>query len=70
MFFFALYLVGQQAGLGWPYYIGLIAAAGLAVYQQVLIFERKPAACFRAFLNNNWLGLVIFAGIVMDYLVE
>jgi 4-hydroxybenzoate polyprenyltransferase len=62
--------VGQQAGMGWPYYSGLIAAAVLAVYQQVLIFERKPASCFRAFLNNNWLGLVIFAGIVMDYLVE
>jgi len=70
MFFFALYLVGQQAELGGAYYIGLVVAAGLAIYQQTLIYGRKPAACFRAFLNNNWIGMVIFAGIVIDYLTE
>jgi 4-hydroxybenzoate polyprenyltransferase len=70
MFFFAMYLVGQQAELGLAYYLGLTAAAGLAIYQQWLIFDRKPAYCFRAFLNNNWLGMTIFAGIVIDYLIR
>ena len=70
MFFFAMYLVGQQADLGWAYYLSLIVAAFLAVYQQWLIFDRKPNPCFRAFLNNNWLGMAIFAGIVVDYLVR
>jgi len=39
----------------------------LGLYQQYLIRERDPAACFRAFLNNNWLGMVVFAGLVMSY---
>jgi 4-hydroxybenzoate polyprenyltransferase len=32
-----------------------------------LIRFRAREACFKAFLNNNWVGMVVFAGIVMDY---
>ncbi len=64
-----LWLVGRQAELGWPYHAGLACAAGLAVYQQWLIRERDPARCFRAFLNNNWFGMAVFAGIALDYLL-
>lgn len=63
----ALFLIGQQANLGGFYYMGLTVAAGLAGYEQWLIRERKPDACFRAFLHNNWFGLVIFAGVVLDF---
>ena len=42
-------------------------ATGLGLYQQWLIREREPLACFRAFLNNHYLGLAIFVGIVLDY---
>jgi len=63
-----LWLVGRQAELGLPYSCGLAVAAGLAVYQQWLIKNRAPDRCFRAFLNNNWLGFAIFAGIAVDYL--
>ncbi len=63
-----LWLVGRQAELGLPYHCGLAVAAGLAVYQQWLIKDRDPARCFRAFLNNNWLGMAVFAGIAVDYL--
>jgi 4-hydroxybenzoate polyprenyltransferase len=38
------------------------------VHQQVLIRDREPDRCFRAFLNNNLFGLVVFAGIALDYL--
>jgi 4-hydroxybenzoate polyprenyltransferase len=62
-----LVLVGTQAGLGWPYYLGVGLATGLGLYQQWLIRGREPQACFQAFLNNNWFGLVIFAGIALDY---
>jgi len=62
-----LWLVGQQAGLGGAYLAGLAAAALLAAYQQYLIREREPGACFRAFLNNNWVGAAVFAGIVCGY---
>ena len=61
---------GPAFGLGIAYYCGLGAAALLFIYQQRLIRERVPAACFRAFLHNNWVGLVIFAGIVADYLLR
>jgi 4-hydroxybenzoate polyprenyltransferase len=65
----SLILAGQAFGLGVAYYSGLGAAALLFIYQQGLIRERAPAACFRAFLHNNWVGLVIFAGIAADYLL-
>jgi 4-hydroxybenzoate polyprenyltransferase len=54
--------------LGRWYWAGLLTAAVLAVHQQALIRKREPAACFRAFLNNNLFGLVVFAGIALDYL--
>jgi 4-hydroxybenzoate polyprenyltransferase len=62
-----LWLVGRQAELGLPYLLGLGVAAALAVYQQWLIRARTPAGCFRAFLNNNWFGLAVFAGIAASY---
>jgi 4-hydroxybenzoate polyprenyltransferase len=61
------YLVGQMAAMGWPYYLSLVVAAGLSVYQQELIFYRQKADCFKAFLNNNWFGLVVFVGIALHY---
>lgn len=64
-----LWLVGRQAELGWPYQVGLAVATGLAVYQLWLIRDRDPARCFRAFLNNNWFGMAVFAGIALDYLL-
>jgi 4-hydroxybenzoate polyprenyltransferase len=64
-----LFWVGRMAGLGWFYHLGLLAGAGLFVYQQWLTREREPKACFDAFLNNNLFGLVIFLGLVFDYLI-
>ena len=60
--------VGWISGLGHWYWVGLAVAAVLAAHQQVLIRNRQPAACFRAFLNNNLLGLAVFAGLALDYL--
>ena len=66
-FFVVMLLVGHQLELGAFYYVGLAIACGLAVYQQYLIRNRAPADCFRAFLNNNWLGAVIFLGLLLHY---
>jgi 4-hydroxybenzoate polyprenyltransferase len=64
-----LVVVGVLAGLGAIYYIGLAAAAALVMYQQHLTREREHDACFRAFLNNNWFGAAVFAGLFFDYLL-
>lgn len=60
-------LAGLRFELGFYYYLGLVGAAGLCVYHQYLIRERDPAACFEAFLHNNWVGVIIFAGLLLDY---
>jgi len=62
-----LALVGRQAGLGLPFDASIAAAGALFAWQQWLIRERERGPCFQAFLNNNWVGAAIFAGIVTDY---
>jgi len=66
-FFMVMLLVGDQLDLGHYYYLSLALAAGLSIYQQHLIRLREPSACFRAFLNNNWVGAVIFLGLIAHY---
>ncbi len=68
LFLLAMALLGRRLGLGEPYWLGLAAAAALALYQQYLIRRREPSACFRAFLNNGWLGAAVFAGLALAYL--
>lgn len=46
------------------YYASVILAALLFIYQQWLVRDRQPAQCFRAFLNNHYVGLIIFLGIL------
>ena len=68
MFLSVLIIVGLQIDAGFYYYYSLTLAAGFMAYHQYLIKDRLPERCFKAFLNNNWLGAVIFAGIVLTYL--
>jgi 4-hydroxybenzoate polyprenyltransferase len=49
------------------YDISLILSAFLMIYHQVLIKNREKTACFQAFLHNNYLGMVIFAGIALSF---
>jgi 4-hydroxybenzoate polyprenyltransferase len=62
-----LVMIGFQAKLGMIYYTGVAAGGALFVYQQRLIHYRERDDCFRAFLNNNWFGMAIFLGILLDY---
>lgn len=62
-----LLLVGLLAARGTWYWLGLLIAAGLSIYQQWLIRNREPMPSLRAFLNNHWLGAVVFAGLAVDY---
>ena len=63
-----LYLAGQAFELGFYYNTSLIISAALFGYQQHLIRKRRPNSCFRAFLHNNWVGMAIFVGVVLNYL--
>jgi len=62
-----LALIGVQLGLSAVYYLGLVAAAGFFVYQQILIVHRVKPDCFKAFLNNHWFGATVFAGLALQY---
>ncbi|WP_305805143.1 4-hydroxybenzoate octaprenyltransferase [Stenotrophomonas sp. YIM B06876] len=63
LFLAAMALVGLRAALGLGYWLGLGAAAVLVVYEFHLCRKREREACFKAFLHNNWVGAVLFAGI-------
>ena len=72
---YALYLagmawVGVAQRLGPVYFAAVGIAALIAVWHMWLIRGRDRARCFRAFLHNHWLGLVLFAGIALDYAVR
>ena len=55
--------------LAWPWFAGVALAAALFVVQQIWVRDRQRDGCFRAFLNNNWVGLVLFAGLLASYAV-
>ena len=46
---------------------GMIAAGVLFAWQQWLIRRRDPAGCLRAFLNNQYVGLGVFVGLLLQY---
>ncbi|MBL8484718.1 MAG: 4-hydroxybenzoate octaprenyltransferase [Rhodocyclaceae bacterium] len=62
-----LVAAGQILRLGIAFHAGLFAASLIMVYHYSLIRGREKAACFKAFLHNNWVGAAIFAGIAADY---
>ena len=68
MFLLAMWLAGRQLQLGLAFNLSLLIAAGLLAYQQVLIKDRLPGPCFKAFLHNNWVGAALFTGVLLSYL--
>jgi 4-hydroxybenzoate polyprenyltransferase len=64
---FALYLAGKNMLFGYWYNMGLVGAAVFFAYQQWLIRDRKPEGCFKAFLNNHYVGYAVFIGILLEY---
>lgn len=65
-----IFIVGWQYGLRTWFAIGMLIAAGCAIYHYMLIRTRERAGCFAAFRHNNWLGAAIFGGVVLDYLMR
>ncbi len=61
--------LGWQQGWHWPWYLAVAAAGALFVHQLRMTRSRDREACFQAFLNNNWVGMALFLGIVGETLV-
>ncbi|MFP3013671.1 MAG: 4-hydroxybenzoate octaprenyltransferase [Arsenophonus sp. NC-XBC3-MAG3] len=62
-----LFYIGKQLDLGIFYFASLILVLCLFTYQQKLIANRQPVLCFKAFMNNNYVGLILFIGILLNY---
>ncbi len=62
----AFVLLGLRLGYVHAYYVGVVAAAALFAYQQYLIRNREPQACFRAFTNNIQVGFALFCGTLAE----
>lgn len=62
--------LGWALALRWPYFTGLAVAAALAARHWWLIRSRTREGCFRAFMQANWIGAAVFAGIVFPILVH
>jgi 4-hydroxybenzoate polyprenyltransferase len=65
-----LALCASYFQLGNWFQFGLLVAAGLFIYQHTLTWDRQPEPCFKAFMNNNWVGVVIFVFTVLDFLAR
>lgn len=61
-----LYLVYQHLQLGLVAHLSLITVCFLFAYQHRLIANRERAQCFKAFLHNHYVGMVIAVGLVIE----
>ncbi len=66
MFIVSLFSMGYQLALGKIYNTALLVVVVFMIYQQILINDRAPHKCFKAFKNNNWVGMIIFLGVVFS----
>lgn len=65
-----LAIIGWRMELRWIFYLTLVGSAVLFFWQQKLIAKRERQACFRAFLNNNFVGMLVFIGIALSMLTH
>lgn len=69
-FVLLLFFTGKSMHAGWPFYAGCTLAAALAIYHFSLIRGRSRDGCMRAFRHNNWIGLAVFVGTLLDQWVR
>ncbi len=60
-------MAGHYFDRGWIYIMGLVMAAGYFIQQHLQARQRDKENCFRAFLNNHRVGMVIFIALALDY---
>jgi 4-hydroxybenzoate polyprenyltransferase len=64
-----LVLLGLKLQFSWPWFAGVAIAGVLFARQQYLVRNRDRDACFNAFLNNNWVGVAVWTGLLATYLI-
>lgn len=62
--------LGLWLQLSWPWFAGVAVASVLFAWQQYQVRNRDRDACFKAFLNNNWVGVAIWAGLLATYALD
>lgn len=67
LFLLLLILLGITSHFGFLYYLGVILASLLFLYQQFLIRDREPQKCFFAFMNNHYVGAILFIALCLDF---
>ncbi|MEG0280732.1 MAG: 4-hydroxybenzoate octaprenyltransferase [Morganella sp. (in: enterobacteria)] len=60
--------IGVMINLSGIFYWSLLLAGALFVYQQRLMADRERGPCFQAFMNNNYVGFILFLGMLVSYL--
>ena len=58
--------VGRLFDLHWPYALALVLVSLGFLYHQYLLNQNQPQLAFKVFLQNHWLGVIIWLGIVVD----
>jgi 4-hydroxybenzoate polyprenyltransferase len=67
MVLLALLFTGRLLDLGAPYFSALAVGAGCFVRQQWLARRRDAAGCLRAFYENHYFGVIVLAGVIVEY---
>lgn len=62
-----LITIGYRMDMGPWFFSSLGLVCMLFIYQQYLMKDRIPFLCFRAFLNNHWVGMIVFIGLLLNY---
>ena len=62
-----LYLAGNYFNRSGMYDLGLVISAGYFIVQHFQARSREPEGCFKAFLNNHRVGMVLFIGLALDH---
>jgi len=69
-FMLCMVFVGTRAHLMWPHWLALVIVTGLFAWQLWTMRDRSRAHCFAAFRNNNWVGCVLWAGMLFSLAIK
>ncbi len=63
-------VLGLVLGLGWPYWIGLVIAAGLLIYENAIVKPNDLSRINVAFFNiNSYIAVTLFVGTFLALLI-